>query len=223
MTTINNNRINKKAMIRQFMRHMCETRFENVFNPYSDRCAVYDLKQAADVRRKLLTHVVRKARDSRDCDVWIGRDLGYNGGRRTGLPFTDDVHLPMHAQKWDVPASRAVKKTPIIAERSATVIWKILAAIQTPVFIWNVFPWHPHLPDEPFSNRAHTAAERKIGEALLQQLVEIVKPQRIMAIGNTADESLQRLQFNGEKYKLRHPSFGGNHIFTRQISEIYNL
>ena len=209
-------------MIRQFMQHMCETHFENVFNPYSDRCSLYDLKHAGELRRKLLAAVIRKARDSRQCDVWIGRDLGYNGGRRTGLPFTDDVHLPIHAQKWGVTATRAVKKSPVIAERSATVIWKTLSAINTPVFIWNVFPWHPHLPDQPLTNRAHTAAERKVGEALLQQIIDIIKPQRLMAIGNTADDSLKGLQFNGKKYKLRHPSFGGNHIFTRQIAEIYH-
>lgn len=29
--------------------------------------------------------------------IWIGRDLGYRGGRRTGLALTDDVHMTHHA------------------------------------------------------------------------------------------------------------------------------
>jgi len=208
-------------MIKHFMQQLCALHCEDVFNPYADHCGVYDLKHAAEIRRKLLTRVLRKARDSEYCDLWIGRDLGYNGGRRTGLPFTDDVHLPVHADKWGVSANRAVKKSPIVAEKSATVIWKALAAIEHPIFIWNVFPLHPHVPNQPFSNRAHTAAERKVGEAFLQQLIEIIRPQRLMAIGNSAEASAQRLRFQGVVYKLRHPSFGGNHIFRRQVEEIY--
>jgi hypothetical protein len=26
--------------------------------------------------------------------MWFGRDLGYRGGRCTGLAFTDEAHLP---------------------------------------------------------------------------------------------------------------------------------
>ena len=208
-------------MIKAFTQELSALRFEHVFNPYADHCDVYDLKHAADVRRKLLAQVLRKARDSQCCDLWIGRDLGYNGGRRTGLPFTDDVHLSEHGKRWGIVAKRSVKKSPVIAERSATVIWKALSGIEYPIFIWNVFPLHPHMSGEPFTNRAHNAAERKPGELLLQKLIGIIKPQRLMAIGDMAYASGQKMRFDGSLHKLRHPSYGGNRIFADQISDIY--
>ncbi len=94
--------------------------------------------------------------------IWIGRDLGYRGGRRTGLALTDDIHLADHAKWWGIEVMRPTVGTPV-AERTAAVIWGILSNISSPVFLWNVFPLHPHEQGEEFSNRAHNAKERKIG------------------------------------------------------------
>jgi len=30
--------------------------------------------------------------------IWMGRDLGYRGGRRTGLALTDEAHLPLFSR-----------------------------------------------------------------------------------------------------------------------------
>ncbi len=53
--------------------------------------------------------------------IWIGRDLGYRGGRRTGLPFTDDAHIHEHAERWELSIQRPTKGE-VVAERTADVI-----------------------------------------------------------------------------------------------------
>lgn len=166
--------------------------FENTFNPYTNRCAVHDLDDAPRRRSKSLHAMIEAAAEREIDSIWIGRDLGYRGGRRTGLALTDDVHLYAHAQRWGVSVERPTKGQ-AVAERTAAVIWSILSHIRAPVFLWNVFPLHPHEPDDPFSNRSHNSRERRAGEELLFQLILLLKPRRLIAIGTEAALTANRL------------------------------
>ncbi|WP_439952990.1 hypothetical protein, partial [Escherichia coli] len=75
--------------------------------------------------------------------IWIARDLGYRGGRRTGLALTDEAHLSAHAGLYgQLPLARATRG-PAMTERTATVIWQVLRDLRRPIFLWNVFPLHP--------------------------------------------------------------------------------
>ena len=74
--------------------------FEDTFNPYADRCGVHDHDDAPRRRCDALLTIMEAAAGSEVDSLWIGRDLGYRGGRRTGLALTDDVHLFAHAERW---------------------------------------------------------------------------------------------------------------------------
>jgi hypothetical protein len=50
--------------------------------------------------------------------MWIARDLGYRGGRRTGVPLADDVHLPLVGQLLGGVELQRATKGPLIAERT---------------------------------------------------------------------------------------------------------
>src|SRR5262249_29263157 len=89
--------------------------------------------------------------------IWIARDLGYRGGRRTGLPLTDEVHLPTFSHVFGGLKVHRATIGPPVAERTAAIVWRMLRCISVPVFLWNVFPFHPYLPGEPLSNRCHSA------------------------------------------------------------------
>jgi hypothetical protein len=169
-----------------------------------------------------LQGLLREATKTKIDALWIGRDLGYRGGRRTGLALTDDVHLSVHATRWNVSFERATTGS-MVAERTAAVIWSLLARISVPVFLWNVFPLHPHEPDDPFSNRSHKPRERAAGEELLAELIIMLRPRRLVAIGNDAAKTAIRLAGISEVTQVRHPSYGGQSDFVRQVRGLYDL
>ena len=116
--------------------------FQDSFNPYSECCATYDCDGAARMRRDSLLKILLAATESGVDSLWVGRDFGYRGGRRTGLALTDDVHLYKHAERWGVSIEKPTKD--IKKESTATVVWDVLDRITASVFLWNVFPLHPH-------------------------------------------------------------------------------
>ena len=197
------------------------TEFDNVFNPYVDQCDRYDKENAPQTRFSSLTKIF-KAAIERDVDaMWIGRDLGYNGGRRTGLAFTDDAHYLIHTTRWGVPPFKLPTRGKLVSERTGKVIWAQLNKIPDNVFLWNVFPFHPHEPRISFTNRAHNADERKAGLSILQKLIELIEPSRLVAVGNDAAKSATEVCQGLEVVHVRHPSYGGQNDFIRQIEDLY--
>ena len=205
-----------------FLKELKGLDFENTFNPYTNRCDVHDLADAPERRLSLLQSMLEVATETEIDSMWIGRDLGYRGGRRTGLAFTDDVHICEHGARWGLSIQRPTKGE-IAIEQTAGVIWSILSQVNVSVFLWNVFPLHPHERGNPFSNRSHNSIERRTGEALLAQLILLVNPRRLVAIGNNAACTVRRLNDNLEFIHVRHPSYGGKAQFLAQMCELYNL
>ncbi len=205
-----------------FVEKLRELSFENTFNPYSDRCTAHDLDDAPQRRSQMLLSVIESAMEREIDSLWIGRDLGYRGGRRTGLALTDDIHMRAHVERWGLSIERPTKGK-IVAERTAAVIWSAILQIKVPIFLWNVFPLHPHESDNPFSNRPHNRFECKTGEDILSQLILLLKPRRLVAIGSDAVQTTHRLRTQHDVVQVRHPSYGGQTQFLTQIRELYDL
>lgn len=206
----------------EFVDALSELEFEDAFNPYADRCPVYDAPGAPKMRAKFLKAMLEAAVEVEIDAIWIGRDLGYRGGRRTGLALTDDMHFQQHAARWGMSAERPTRGD-IVAERTAAVIWGVLSGIEARIFLWNVFPLHPHESHDPFTNRSHNSEERRAGEEVLRQLIGLLKPRRLIAIGNDAASVISRLNGVNDVVRVRHPSYGGQTQFIRQMRELYAL
>ncbi|GHA38539.1 uracil-DNA glycosylase [Devosia pacifica] len=205
----------------EFVELVTGLRFEDAFNPYSDLCSDFDRPDAAQIRRHNLEMVLDAAIDRGVESIWVARDLGYRGGRRTGLALTDEAHLAAHADLLGTPPLSRSTNGPMVAERTATVIWQMLIAIRQPVFLWNVFPLHPHVAGDPMSNRCHTRSERLASRHVMVGLIHLLAPRRVLAIGRDAQLALEDLGVTAEK--VRHPSYGGQTEFIEGVSAHYGL
>lgn len=193
----------------------------SVFNPWRDRCLLHDRRDAAARRRTNLESVLTAALDVRVETIWIARDLGYRGGRRTGVPMTDEIHLTQASALMGGIALERATDGPAVAERTAAIVWQVLNRIGKPVMLWNVFPFHPHECGDPMSNRCHTRAEREATWPLLQSLMSMIQPKRIVAIGRDANMALEGLDV--PITAIRHPSYGGQREFIDGMYHLYGI
>jgi len=193
---------------------------DSVFNPYADVCEITDREDANEIRcNNLLSYL--KSMDGNVESIWFGRDLGYRGGRRTGLALTDENHLSEFSELYrNVAVSQATNGEPM-SERTANVVWTMLSEISKPPFLWNIFPFHPHEPDKSMSNRNHTATERQQCEHLIVELIEWLRPKNIIAIGNDSYNALIKMGYDCSY--VRHPSYGGQEKFVNGIRELHNI
>lgn len=207
--------------INAFVRKLSNFGGDTVFNPYVDVCPIHDRSDAPKIRRSNIRRMINAAYEGDITTLWVARDLGYRGGRRTGLALTDEAHLSHLGEKLGTGEFLRATKGPAISERTATVIWDTLLRIDEPVMLWNVFPFHPHEAQNPMSNRCHTRKERDYAEPLLLELIDLLKPQRIIAIGRDAALALSDMSLRVSQ--ARHPSYGGQTEFIRQMESFYNL
>lgn len=205
-----------------FVSELRKLQFPNTFNPYTDQCAVHDKREAPELRTQIILEILTAASDMDIDAIWIGRDLGHRGGRRTGLALTDDLRFADHLERWEVEIERPTSG-PLIPERTAAVVWEMLDRISEVVFLWNIFPLHPFPVGNTFGNRAHNAAERKAGEELLRLLLALLNPRRVVAIGNDAAKVLDTVSADIEVSAVRHPSYGGESVFREQVAALYGL
>lgn len=206
---------------KSFVQALAEIHLPAVFNPYADYCPACDRVDAARVRRRNLIRFLEAAIATHVDTIWIARDLGYRGGRRTGVPLTDEIHLDNAAALMGGIELDRATRGPVVSERTAAIVWNVLNKIGEPAVLWNIFPLHPHEVDEPFSNRCHTKIERQITWPLLTALMAMIKPRRIVAIGRDAGMALSGLDITIET--VRHPSYGGQAEFISGLNRIYGF
>jgi len=206
---------------KSFVAALAESRMPSVFNPWRDCCPVHDRSDAPLRRRRNLERVLAAAIDARVETIWIARDLGYRGGRRTGVPLTDEVHLDRAGILLGGVSLERATQGPVVAERTAAIIWNVLARIDQPVVLWNVFPFHPHEAGNPFSNRCHSRSEREATWPILQGLIDMIRPRQIVAIGRDAHIALGDVGVPTSP--VRHPSYGGQNEFISGVFAIYGV
>lgn len=200
---------------RQFLRLLQRYSAAHVFNPWTDRNADDHGRNGPHARReRLAAHL-----NVRATHLLIGEAPGYQGCRISGIPFTSERLLIAGAiPRVTQDGSRMSTRMRPWSEPSATILWSALSelGIERTTVLWNAFPWHPHRPREPYSNRPPTRAECACGLAVLSLLLEAMPQARLFAVGRHAQRALSNI--GREAILLRHPAQGGAVEFRRALS-----
>ncbi|MEG4065436.1 uracil-DNA glycosylase [Microcoleus sp. SVA1_A1] len=203
-----------------FVNHLSQITFKGVFNPYRDLCDEHDHSESPAIRRLNLQRYLDAAVNCGVESVWLGRDCGYRGGRRTGIALTDELNLEALDHQFGISGLAKATVGQPLKERTATEVWKIIREVDAKVFLWNIFPFHPFEAGNPMSNRRHSAREFNECRDILCCLLEWLQPKMIIAIGADAHKALYRLEF--QVSSVRHPSYGGHLEFANGIRQLYS-
>jgi len=199
----------------QLQRQLSDFAAANVFNPWAQANADDAAQNGpAARRRRLAQHLAVDARL-----ILVGEASGYQGCRMTGIAFTSE-RLVLAGSIPRVPAARLRLSTRTLpwSEPSATTVWSALHELRVAeqTILCNAFPWHPHRPGEPLSNRTPLPRERAAGLAVLDRLLAGYAVARVFAVGRQAEEALREL--GRPATLLRHPSMGGAALFRQQLA-----
>jgi hypothetical protein len=155
----------------------------------------------------------------------IGEAVSYRGGRLTGVAFVSESLMLAGVDTRsgrllgaDHGYRKATMGPRLSTEASATMVWGTIRDMTPLPLLWNAFPFHPFFPGEPDSNRAPSAAELLLGERFIEGLLRLFGFEKIVAIGNHAALSLQRMGI--EHTKVRHPSQGGKNLFVEGMRKL---
>jgi uracil-DNA glycosylase len=207
---------------------------ENLFNPWWQNDPENDdYSNACEIRRHQLKFYL-KERLGHTRFLLIGEALGYQGGHFSGIAMTSErMLLGFHRQKGILPehvftsmmpcrTSRVELRQDGFNEPTATIVWSHLLSLGIDPYkfaIWNALPWHPfHKERGMLSNRTPTDAELAMGHARLFDLINLLQPKKVVAVGEkaAAQLSIMGLPF----FKVRHPANGGAAKFRDQFSAL---
>jgi hypothetical protein len=132
--------------------------------------------------------------------LFIAEAGGWRGARYSGLSLYSERQF-----RPDEPGLRHSSRHPGgWSEPSATVVQRAIAPWRFDAVLWNLVPTHPRRDGEPHTNRTPTRAETRAGEPFVHQLIDILQPRHLAAIG------LQAARMLGPGVPaIRHPSHGG--------------
>ncbi|MGK2856480.1 MAG: uracil-DNA glycosylase [Thermoanaerobaculia bacterium] len=179
--------------------------------------------RGAATRRENLSLYLAQMRRRRPTTILVGEAPSHRGCRLTGIPFMSETLMLRGVEPPGLFGStrnyrRATRGERTSTEASATIVWATIATVDPTPLLWNAFPFHPHRPGEPRSNRPPTALELEIGQGFLVALIGMFDVTTVVAVGNRARDSLSSLGI--EHTRVRHPSRGGKRDFAAGIAEL---
>ena len=187
---------------------------ENCHNPYlSSTCN-------GRIRKENLRLYLQHMLELQPQMMLIGEAPGYRGCRLSGIPFVSPALLDEEEVTpglfGKLRGFRTADEWPELRrEASATIVWTYLRGVSRLPLLWNAFPFHPHHPNRPQSNRPPTRAELVWGRPFLHQLHNLFGRPQLIAVGKKAAHSLTIMDL--PHHTVRHPSHGGKRAFIASL------
>ena len=188
---------------------------EGLFNPYLDRVEGLDLPDAVEIRRENFRQYLASYQSSPSVFL-LAEAPGPWGCRFSGVPLVSEAQLVDPAFPISGQAS-SVNEAPY-SEYTANIYWRVLSPWFPHFFTWNSVPFHPYKPEKLLSIRNPGNREVLQFVDLTKALIEIVKPQTVLAIGRKAEFALGKAGIPCTY--IRHPSQGGARKFETGIEAV---
>jgi len=179
------------------------------------------------IRRHNLHRYLTQMNAQQPHTLLVAEAPGYKGMRLTGVPFSsrkfvqegiEGVPIFGEANGYQSPPD---EDNPAWSEQTATIVWGVLCAVRPLPLSWNTYPFHPHQPGKPLSNRKPRKPEIELGAVFLREIMTLFDFQSVVAVGNTAGDTLTQLGI--EHRKVRHPAQGGKNDFVAGMRAIFDL
>jgi uracil-DNA glycosylase len=193
-----------------------------VFNPWAHSNDDDQNNSPVQRRERLLAHLSVRPRF-----VLIGEAPSYAGCRISGVAFTSErLIINQLVPRIIHDGTRMSTRPAPWSEPSATVIWQTLyeLGIAESTVVWNAYPFHPHRPDEPCTNRTPRGSELRAARELMHAFLDLYTAREdeeapmVVAVGRSAQ---RQLESNGVRAPtIRHPSMGGAREFRDQLRGI---
>lgn len=187
---------------------------EDAYNPYGGGDNPYNALRRANLQRYLEDVAARQSRIA-----LIAEAPGYRGMRLTGVPMTSRRILREGVPEMAMfGTERGYQDVPepgfeaIQGEQSASILWSILPELGIVPLVWGAYPLHPHQPGKALTNRTPRATEVPVGEPFVRDLLNILAPTKIIAVGNVGYGLLTTMGISC--VKIRHPANGGKNDFV---------
>jgi uracil-DNA glycosylase len=188
-----------------------------LFNPYWGVEPEVDRDDADRIRQANLEAYLASF-PCRPETLAVGESPGWRGCRFSGVPFTSEAQLA--GGELPYRGSTTSRFGAPVSEASATIFWRVMKPYHPRFIVWNCLPLHPHLSGKPLSNRRPTASEIQRFSESLWAVIELIQPDRIIAIGRTAQGTLEKAGI--KPLKVRHPSHGGATEFQESMTAVMN-
>lgn len=191
----------------------------SLFNPFKQVCATHDLPNAPAIRCRNLTRLLRVHQQLQTKMLWVFEAPSHLGARRSGAPFVNEANFREVEEYFGLsePFEKATHTAAKIAP-TTRITWKLARELDLKPLIWEALPFHPHLPDQPLTNRKPSAAEILAYKDFLHDVLAIFQPSRVIAVGRVAEEALKLIGV--EAAYVRHPAQGGAALFREQIASL---
>jgi len=186
-----------------------------VFNIYTDTNPKFERQDGYQIRRANLYNYLASF-PVRPTVLIVGEAPGWRGCRFSGVPFTSESQL----QRASLPFQGQVTslRPRPYSEATATIFWKVMGAYYPCFLAWNCVPFHLHRPGDPLTNRRPSNREIAHFIPFLSQLVSLLRPYQVIAVGRCAERTLDLIDIPA--IPLRHPSHGGAAAFEQGIQNI---
>jgi uracil-DNA glycosylase len=213
-----------EAAIRELIFNIPST--DVLFNQYRDTWQDVDSQKAPIIRQNNLISYVLSVIKSAEVLV-VGEAAGPWGCRFSGIAFVGErqlvqASLPFTGQRSScaAPKLNKIRKAPFVSA-SSTMFWKVMRQYHPRFLVWDAVPLHPHLTNDRLSVRTPTDLELHQFFPALDAIISIVKPKNILAVGNSAHNSLRKLDH--KPVRVRHPANGGFPEFAASMDLAFSV